>query len=67
VGIGILKQPIKWGEENVQLLFFISFNSVDSANASMFRQLYRRVKDIRLVNQLIASSSYDQFIKNFSY
>ncbi|WP_312692146.1 BglG family transcription antiterminator [Caproiciproducens sp.] len=67
VGIGILKQPIKWGEENVQLLFFISFNSVDSANASMFRQLYGRVKDIRLVNQLIASSSYDQFIKNFSY
>ncbi|MBW7572384.1 BglG family transcription antiterminator [Caproiciproducens faecalis] len=67
VGIGILPQPIKWGEENVQLLFFISFNSADSANASMFRELYGCVKDIKLVNQLIASSSYDQFIKNFSY
>ena len=67
VGIGILQLPIKWGEENVQLLFFISFNSADSANASMFRQLYGCVKDIRRVNQLIASSSYDQFIKIFSF
>ncbi len=67
VGIGILQQPIKWGEENVQLLFFISFNSTDSANASMFRQLYGYVKDIKLVNKLIASSSYDEFIKNFSF
>nr|WP_319487308.1 BglG family transcription antiterminator [uncultured Caproiciproducens sp.] len=63
VGIGILEQPINWGEENVQLLFFISFNSVDSAKASMFRQLYQCVKDIKLVNQLIASTSYIQFMK----
>jgi len=67
VGIGILEQPVNWGEENVQLLFFISFNSVDSVNASMFRQLYQCVKDIKLVNQLIDSTSYNQFMKILAY
>ena len=67
IGIGILRQPIKWGEENVQLLFFISFNGAESANASMFRQLYGHIKDIKQVNKLIDSSSYDEFIKKFSF
>lgn len=62
VGVGILKNPIWWNKERVQLIFMICINSNDKASSSAFRHLYKIIKNISTVNQLIDCTSYQDFI-----
>lgn len=62
IGVGILKNPIWWNKERVQLVFMICINSNDKSSSSAFRHLYKIIKNINTVNQLIDCTNYENFI-----
>lgn len=62
IAVGILNKPILWDKERVQLVFMICFNKEDKANASVFRHLYKSVKNITTVSQLINAYNYEEFM-----
>lgn len=63
ISVGILKDPVFWSKENVQLVFLICFNSNDKENLGVFRYLYNFIKDEGSVKSIINFADYDIFRK----
>ncbi|MCK6257808.1 PTS sugar transporter subunit IIA [Fictibacillus sp. KIGAM418] len=59
IAIGILKKPIKWGMNNVQLVFLLALNEKDKEEFSiLFNRLWKVVQNKKLVSELCKTSSF---------
>ncbi|WP_407273055.1 BglG family transcription antiterminator [Dickeya ananatis] len=60
VTVGILKKPIWWGHNEVQIVFLISISSEEDADIGRFYQLTTKLLfDAEAINKLIANQSFD--------
>ncbi|MBI9043137.1 MAG: transcription antiterminator [Anaerolineaceae bacterium] len=64
ISIGILKRPVQWGKEKVQLVFLINIDSSNEQNFSeIFEQLYEIIQSKNTISKLIKAKNLDQFIQ----
>ena len=61
IAIGILNQPIQWGNERVQMVFLACFNQTNDPYARIFRTLYKVVHSDELVRRLIQATDFQAF------
>lgn len=62
IALALLNKPVKWGNDLVQLIFFVAFNEENKSDVSAFRALYHLVEDKRRVNYLINHFSYMELL-----
>jgi lichenan operon transcriptional antiterminator len=66
IAIGILKKPIKWGENTVQLVFLLALNEKDKEEFShLFNHLWKIVQNKKLVTELCSKERFEDFISQF--
>ncbi|WHZ58106.1 BglG family transcription antiterminator [Metabacillus hrfriensis] len=66
IGIGILKKPIKWGENSVQLVFLLALNEKDKEEFShLFNHLWQLVQNKKLVYELCSKENFADFMSQF--
>lgn len=63
IGVGILDKPIKWNNEQVQLVLMVCFNREESYKFKVFEYLYSFIKDQSQVKRAIKSLDFESFIK----
>lgn len=63
IAVGILKKPILWEKEMVQLVFLACFNQADARSASVFRSLYKLVKSRETVSRIIETKDFQGFVQ----
>lgn len=61
IAIGILDQPIRWGDELVQMVFLACFNQSSERSARIFRTLYKVVHSEKMVRRLIQTEDFISF------
>lgn len=60
--VAILKQPILWKNNVVQLVLLMGLNQEDAQSKEAIRYLFESIRNIDKVNALIRSKSFDEFI-----
>ena len=64
ITVGILKKPIRWGEEKVQLVFLLNIESLQEDNLkSIFERFYEIIHSKNKVGRLIKAGNFADFIK----
>lgn len=59
--IGILKKPIRWGGENVQLVLLLRLDDPDIDMAAVFEYIYSLVSNRRLLKTIITEQDFSLF------
>ncbi|MCM2535889.1 BglG family transcription antiterminator [Neobacillus pocheonensis] len=66
IAIGILKKPMKWGEQSVQLVLLLALNEKDKEEFShLFNHLWQLVQHKKLVDELCSKENFTDFIHQF--
>ncbi|GAA0078837.1 BglG family transcription antiterminator [Clostridium sp. CTA-5] len=64
--VGILKEPIMWGEYKVQVVFLFSLNTEKNLNLdNFFKNLISLIENQDIMKRIINSKCYDEFIEIF--
>ena len=64
ITVGILKKPIRWGEEKVQLVFLLNIESLQEDNLKrIYERFYEIIHSKNKVNKLIKAGNFADFIK----
>lgn len=63
IGVGILEKPIKWNNEEVQLVLMVCFNREESYKFKVFEYLYSFIKDQSEVKRTLKAMDFGSFIK----
>ena len=67
IAVAILKEPIQWGSEKVQLVLLLNIStSQEAVFKPIFEQLFLLVDDRKKIQQLIKTSSFTDFIKELN-
>ncbi|EFW23739.1 BglG family transcription antiterminator [Solobacterium moorei] len=66
VCIGILKEPIIWDENEIQLIFLVSVGKDRKESQEFYSLISKFVLNEKMIDQLINTSSYEIFIKTIS-
>ena len=65
--VGILKKPILWGKDKVQLVFLLNIqNTSEEEFAQIYEYFYDIIDSFSLIKNLIKTDRYDQFIQLIS-
>ncbi|MBI9102875.1 MAG: PTS sugar transporter subunit IIA [Spirochaetales bacterium] len=56
--IGILKKPIRWGKENVQIIFLLRLDDPDIDMAAVFEYIYSLVSNRQHMRRIIAEQDF---------
>lgn len=60
----INNKPVKWGEDNVNIMFMMNISEVDMENLrTLFNFIYEISQDKNLIDELIKTKNYQEFIK----
>lgn len=59
----ILKKPIQWQNEKVQIIFFGGINPKEPESKKIFRYINKKISNSSSLKDLIKSSNYDEFLK----
>lgn len=62
LAVALLKQPIIWKNNVVQLILLMGLNQEDLKVKDAIKYLFRNIQDIEKVNNLIKSKNFDDFI-----
>jgi lichenan operon transcriptional antiterminator len=62
----ILNEPIKWKNEQVQLIFFGCINPKDQRSKKYFPQIYKKANHPSWVNDVINEKQFDRFISSLT-
>ncbi|RKD31793.1 BglG family transcription antiterminator [Thermohalobacter berrensis] len=63
IAVGILKKPIKWGKDRVQLVFLLAFEKMsDKYFEKIFDVFFQIINDKTKVLKLISAKNFDDFI-----
>lgn len=62
LSVAMLKQPIIWKNNVVQLILLMGLNQEDLKVKDAIKYLFRNIQDIDKVNSLIKSRNFDDFI-----
>jgi lichenan operon transcriptional antiterminator len=66
IAIGLLKKPVKWGENSVQLVFLLALNEKDKEEFSqLFNHLWQLVQNKKLVDELCSKVDFVDFMNQF--
>jgi lichenan operon transcriptional antiterminator len=66
IAIGILKKPVKWGDQSVQLVLLLALNEDDKEEFShLFNHLWQLVQHKKLVDELCSKKNFTDFIQQF--
>ncbi|SUY45938.1 putative licABCH operon regulator [Clostridium putrefaciens] len=64
IAVAILKKPIQWDNEKVQLVLLIGMSTKDKHNwKPHLEQLYKNIIDINVVEDVIKSTNFEEFKK----
>ncbi|NWQ39546.1 transcription antiterminator [Bacillus sp. EB106-08-02-XG196] len=67
IAIGILRKPVKWGEQTVQLVLLLALNEKDKEEFShLFNHLWKIVQNKKLVAELCSKEKFEDFISQFN-
>lgn len=67
IAVGILKKPVDWNGEKVQLIFEINIkNAADGNVQQIFSSFFNLVSSNRKVDRLIKSKNYYEFLKTIN-
>ncbi|MBZ5753562.1 BglG family transcription antiterminator [Metabacillus rhizolycopersici] len=58
----ILKKPIQWKNEKVQLIFFGCINPKEKQSKKYFPQIYKKVSQITWVKEALHQKQFDSFV-----
>ncbi|MBI9108784.1 MAG: PTS sugar transporter subunit IIA [Spirochaetales bacterium] len=56
--VGILKKPIRWGKDNVQIVFLLRLDDPDIDMAAVFDYLYSLISDRQLIRSVIRDNDF---------
>ena len=60
----INNKPVKWGEDNVNIMFMMNISEGDMENLrTLFNFIYEISQDKNLIDELIKTKNYQEFIK----
>jgi activator of the mannose operon, transcriptional antiterminator len=64
IALSILKEPIPWGNESVDIIFLIALSDIDALNsAEVLKKLYKKVDSDDFLDRLKKAQSKDQIKK----
>ncbi|EJO5347242.1 transcription antiterminator [Clostridium botulinum] len=64
ISVAILKKPIDWDKEKVQLVFLIGMDNKDKHNWKLYlEQLYKNIIDIEVVQEIIKAHTFEDLKK----
>ncbi|MCD7908663.1 MAG: PRD domain-containing protein [Clostridium sp.] len=64
VCVGILDSPVKWGDQEVQVIFLVSISNRKNKNLQAFyRGMTRMLMDADSIRQLIRTQTYDKLME----
>ena len=67
VAIGILKKPIYWNTDKVQIVFLMNIqNTKDGRVKKIFDSFFEIMSSSSKINSLISSENYYEFVKNIT-
>ena len=58
IAVGILKRPVRWGNENVQIVFLLRLDDPEDDTAVLFDYLYEFINNRGLMKRLIKEKEY---------
>lgn len=65
IAVAVLKEPIVWGDERVQIIFLLCINANDNKNLKIIMEnIFNIAQNYELVNQLRSCHTIDHFIKS---
>ena len=66
LSVGVLKNPILWGEHQVKLVILLGFTREDHKTMQVFLDWMNKIlSDSKAFSKLIQSKNREEFIKNF--
>jgi len=64
IAVGILKKPILWGNDLAQLILLLNIdNSKEENFNTIYEILYDRVNDKKIIERLLRTTKFDEFLK----
>ncbi len=64
IAVGILKKPILWGNELVQLVLLLNIdNSREENFSTIYEILYDRINNKKTIEQLLRTTNFENFMK----
>lgn len=63
IGVGMLENPIIWNKEEVQLIFMVCFNKMESYNFPVFKHLYNFIEDESEVRRALKFFNFDKMMQ----
>jgi len=64
ISIGILKKSIRWGSENVRIVFLICIDQPEINIAALFDYIYSLISDKSFIKQVINKGDYSLLLKS---
>ena len=64
VCVGILDEPIRWGDQDVQVIFLVSISNRKNKNLQAFYQgMTKMLTDADAISRLIRTQTYDMLLE----
>jgi probable licABCH operon transcriptional regulator len=64
ISIGILEKAVRWGGENVQIVFLLRLDQPDMDMAALFDYIYSLISDRSFIRHVINKGDYSSLLKN---
>ncbi len=62
--MGILDEPIRWGDQDVQVIFLVSISNRKNKNLQAFYQgMTKMLTDADAISRLIRTQTYDMLLE----
>ncbi len=66
ISVYILKKPVVWINQQVQIIFMFSINNRDNNTKLFFERLSKIIRNERIAQRLINCTTYDEFMSEFA-